>query len=76
MGRKSFLSRVDSGRAISTSGKSTKEADNFIKGLNKACGELLQFLIQRIPGMHNTKIVHKERQKKRKHSGIAGRIAG
>ncbi len=74
MPRKSFLSRVDSQRAISTSGKS-KEADNFIRSLNKACGDILQFLIQRAPGMHNYKIKKGGRSKGKKRGFIARRIA-
>ncbi len=74
MARKSFLSRVDGGHAISTSSKSIKDADHLLKSLNEFCGSILQFMVQRLPGMHNVKVKKGSHSKKRKHKGIVGRF--
>ena len=73
MPRKSFLSRVDSQKAISSSTKS-KDADDFIKSLNHACQVIIERMIKFVPGMHGYKSGKGGRSKRRKHKGIVGKF--
>lgn len=72
MPRKSFLSRVDSQKSIRIVGKN-KDADNFIRQLNKACQVVLEVLLRRVPGFHDYK-GSKGRGKKGKHTSVVRRM--